>query len=74
MAYNRPEGKTIEYETRKGGWLEAMIEVVPRYDRELVYKEALKARHSPSVYEHERSVKAPGPVPGELCRVQMGTS
>ena len=60
----------LETPKTMGDWLEAMKETLPRYDQELACEEALKARYSPSVYEHERSVRAPSPAPSELHREQ----
>ncbi|KIW16804.1 hypothetical protein PV08_03994 [Exophiala spinifera] len=49
-----------------GDWLDAMCQVVPRYDQELICEEALRARYSGSVYDLPRSIRAPSPSPSEL--------
>lgn len=49
-----------------GDWLDAMCNVIPRYDQELACEEALRARYASSIYDAPRSVRAPSPSPSEL--------
>jgi aminoglycoside phosphotransferase (APT) family kinase protein len=49
-----------------GDWLDAVCNVIPRYDQELASEEALRARYCGSVYDLPRSVRAPSPTPSQL--------
>ncbi|RMZ79241.1 hypothetical protein DV737_g3498, partial [Chaetothyriales sp. CBS 132003] len=49
-------------------WLDAMVEVVPRYDQEMACEEFLRLRFSASTYDLPLSVRAPSPNPSQLER------
>ena len=46
-------------------WRDAMMEVIPRYDQELMCEEVLRAKYTASAYDLPRSVRAPSPSPSE---------
>ncbi|EXJ80656.1 hypothetical protein A1O3_06940 [Capronia epimyces CBS 606.96] len=54
-----------------GDWLDAMRNVMPRYDQELACEEALRSHYCGSIYDAPRSVRAPSPSPSELHAEQQ---
>lgn len=52
-------------------WLDAMCQSIPRYDKELVAEEALRARYTASMYNIPISMRAPSPSPSELRNEQQ---